>query len=527
MSFIRRTVSALPDPNCLSGIIPTRRKLLLGAASWCTTLIPGSLFATSRPFPNPTDVVNKSTHGDVNNPFGNHRAIHADDTELTELPATYAELVIVGGGAAGLSAAVTAAETLSGIGNGIVLLEKNSYLGGDTLISGGYFNTVDPARQRPMGVRDSIELFESQILAEGEGANDPDVVHTLATEASEALVWLEAHGMSFLPTVMQVYGSVYPRAHKPILSRGTGYIRTLAEAALRARVNIRTQSRAQSLILNDAGAVIGVLYEEMTDEEPIRRIVWSRRGVILASGGFGANRALLQRYAPEKSTLPIDTQSGSTGDMHLAAEAAGAALTNMNFVECVPGSREGINYPIRLDYIPEHIIFVNGIGERFVDESGTRDRIASAILQTTAPCWTIADQRAVNRFDMLEQKHIHRAFHAGEVLRTNHIEDLPKLLGLPSEAFLSTLRSEPASIRLQQAPFWACRTHLRVHATLGGIRIDAAARVLTPEGKSISGLWAAGACTSNVHGRNRIGGNGINTAVVFGRKAAREAVIRT
>lgn len=485
-----------------------------------------------------------------------------------DLPAKEADIVIVGAGAAGLAAAISAAEVLSAEGGTkkrprIVVLEKNARAGGDTLISGGYFNAVDPERQGPQGIEDSPELFLRQIReARGDAGHDADaadsaadaseeeegaaLARTLAFESTDALRWLESLGMTFLPTVAQVYGSVHPRAHKPILPRGTGYVRCLTEAALRHGVEIRTKTAVLGLLglpaqsadaadaarpagpaspaspANPAESVSGVI---IRDAKGTLRVIRARAGVILAAGGFGASRAMLRQVAPETADLPIDTQPGSTGDMHRAALEIGAQLIDLGFVECVPGSRKGIDYPIRLDYIPHRVVFVNARGRRFTDETGSRGEIASAILRE-GDCWSIADDETVRRFDMLNRKNLHRGLHAGEAFRAPDARTLAQLTGLPEEALTRTLTTPPASGRLHPSPsvpLWACRTHLRVHATLGGIRIDADARVLRADGMPIAGLWAAGACTGGIHGRNRIGGNGINTAVVFGRIAGRAA----
>ena len=470
-----------------------------------------------------------------------------------DLPTTEADIVIVGAGAAGLAAAISAAEALRSRGAGsrrprIVVLEKNPKAGGDTLISGGYFNAVDPERQGPQGIDDSPELFLQQILeARGDAADAADqaaeasegaaLARTLAFQSTDALRWLEALGMTFLPTVNQVYGSVHPRAHKPILPRGTGYVRCLTEAALRHGVEIRTKTAVLALLArtedsarptrpaspgNPAEEVSGVV---VRDAKGTLRVIRARAGVILAAGGFGASRSMLRQVAPETADLPIDTQPGSTGDMHRAALEIGAQLIDLGFVECVPGSRKGIDYPIRLDYIPHRVVFVNARGLRFTDETGSRGEIASAILRE-GDCWSIADDETVKRFDMLNRKNLHRGLHAGEAFRAPDPRALAKMTVLPEASLIRTLTTPPASERLRPSPttpLWACRTHLRVHATLGGIRIDEGARVLRADGRPIAGLWAAGACTGGIHGRNRIGGNGINTAVVFGRIAGRAA----
>jgi succinate dehydrogenase/fumarate reductase flavoprotein subunit len=127
-----------------------------------------------------------------------------------------ADVVVVGSGAAGLSAAITAADA----GCSVLLAEKAEHLGGDTLQAGGYFNAVDPVRQKAQGIEDSPELFLRHILASGDGKNSPELARELAYGATDALEWLEGLGARFLPKVSLIYGGMYPRSHKPVLARG-------------------------------------------------------------------------------------------------------------------------------------------------------------------------------------------------------------------------------------------------------------------------------------------------------------------
>lgn len=443
---------------------------------------------------------------------------HEEGLPLEEdLPVETVDVLVVGGGAGGLSAAVSAARAGAG---SVLLIEKAAKIGGDTLISGGFFNAVLPERQRPFGIEDGVDLFVSQVLAAGEEENDPTVVRVLAEASGPALLWLESLGMRFLPEPVEIFGSRFRRSFKPIMSRGLGYIRALSAAAYSAGVAVRTRRAVLRFAGDGRGGVVGVV----VDSPEGKRLVCARRGVVLASGGFGANRGMISRYAPRVASFPIDSCPGSTGEMIVAAAEAGALLVNMTSVECVPGSREGIPYPIRLDYIPSRMIMVDAAGRRFVEENGSRAEIAAAILaKGPNPCWAIADAATVAAFDAISQKNIYRGLYAGEAFREATPEALARRIGLDREAFTRTLAADPARSRIASPPFWAVRMHLRVHSTLGGVRIDDAARVVGSDGEVLERLWACGACTGSVHGRSRIGGNGINTAVVFGRIAGEAA----
>ena len=433
-------------------------------------------------------------------------------------PVAAADVLVVGGGAAGLSAAVAAVEKKASV----LVLEKAGFLGGDTLISGGYFNAVDPRRQAPQGIRDSEDFFRDQILAAGDGRNTPEVAGVLARESAVTLAWLERLGMKFLPQVFEVYGSRWPRAHKPVQPRGTGYVQTLSEALLTRGGRVMTDTPTETILREaDTGRILGVRavrnghYVEMS----------ARRGGVLAAGGFGANRALIRRWAPETADLATDSQPQMTGDMISAAEAVGARIINMTCVECVPGSPPEFRYPIRLDYLPDAMIIVNGEGRRFVEETQGRRAIAEAVLKEQARgqvCWCIASQQAVDRFDPVSQKNLLRGFYAGVAWREKTADALVRRLGMPwvLEKEIAAAGKERL---MTKGPFWAVKLYLRIHTTLGGIATDAGARVLDETGNVISGLWAAGETVGSVHGAERIGGNGLAAACTFGRLAGTAA----
>ena len=199
------------------------------------------------------------------------------------------DVIVVGAGGAGLSAAVSAAEA----GAKVLLLEKMPHIGGNTRISGGFYACVDLVRQKRQGIEDSEQLFLSQMLESGGGHANPKLAAILVHNATPALKWLEKLGMRFQPTVSEAYGSRWPRSHKPLMPNGEGYIRTLSTAAVKLGVIIKTSTPVTTLLTDNDGRVCGV----QIAENNIRKNIFSKRGVIVASGGFGANPAMIARYA--------------------------------------------------------------------------------------------------------------------------------------------------------------------------------------------------------------------------------------
>ena len=160
-------------------------------------------------------------------------------------------VVVIGAGGAGLAAAAEAARC----GALVTVLEKQNAVGGDTLISGGFYAAVDPKRQIPQGISDSIERFTADILESGGDKSDPRLAQILARGAGAMLEQLESLGMRFQPDVIEIYGAHWPRCHKPMMPNGVGYIQALHSEALRRGAQIRTNCQVTGLILNPAGNV--------------------------------------------------------------------------------------------------------------------------------------------------------------------------------------------------------------------------------------------------------------------------------
>lgn len=179
-------------------------------------------------------------------------------------------------------------------GASVLLLESQPEIGGNTLISGGFYASVDKKRQEKQGITDSVELHVQQTYELGGRLGDPKLVRTMVTEAQESLEWLEKLGMHFQPRVFELYGAHWPRAHIPVLPLGQGYIRTLADACVKRRVELKVKSEVREVLTKDnkvigVGAYCGNEYKQY----------YARRGVVLAAGSFAANPDLIQKISPK------------------------------------------------------------------------------------------------------------------------------------------------------------------------------------------------------------------------------------
>lgn len=432
------------------------------------------------------------------------------------LPQEYSDVIVVGGGSGGLTAALSCRE----YGLKVTLLEKMAFLGGDTLHSGGYFNAVtDEAVKRG---EDSVELFKQQILKSAAGYADEDVVSVYAASCGAALEWLKSQGMKFFPVPHLVYGGLWGRSYKPLQPSGTGYVQVLSNACLRKGVDVRTSAAVTGLVTDDeTGRVVGV---RVTYRGELR-LLFANRGVVLASGGFGANRQMLAQSSPLFADMGSDSHPGATGEMIYTASSVGAHLRNMEFIECVPGGIEESSEQVRLDYDPTVVMLVDENGNRFVEETSPRSEIFSAYRsKNIRRCFTIADSDAVERIGLARRKSLYRGLYSGRSWRCETLEALAEALQVNPDHLIASAAELQERGVLNKPPYWAVRVFFKIHTTLGGVVIDTKARVLGAH-RAISGLYACGQMIGNLHGKNRLGGNGINSAVCFGRIAA-ESILK-
>ena len=198
------------------------------------------------------------------------------------------DVIVVGGGGAGLAASVAAAQN----GASVCLIEKLPLLGGDTLRSTGYFSCVEPRRQKLNGIKDSLDLHYRQTMEAGGNLGNPKVVRKMIEEAPRTVAWLEECGVLFHDMVYEIYGSDYRRCLKPLLPRGSAYVRALSLRAMALGVKIMLETKLVDVHLNETGRAVGVLVQSNAGLVISLR---ANKGIVLACGGHCFGRAALCR----------------------------------------------------------------------------------------------------------------------------------------------------------------------------------------------------------------------------------------
>ena len=445
------------------------------------------------------------------------------------------DVIVIGSGGAGLTAAIVAAEA----GANAVVLEKLDFAGGNTNISGGGFNAAVAEDSKAAGVEDSPKLHASQTLAAGDYRADPELVKTLAEGAPESVKWLKAHGMKFQPGIYQIYGGLWPRCRNPEGQKGYAYIKTELECCKKAGVPVLLSHKVTAIIRENpqSGRVLGVEVEIDGKKQYWR----AAKGVVAAAGGFSANATMCSYYDPRLTRLNTTNLPGATGEVLVAMQDVGAMAVGMDYIQCIPGAGPGYKASANLHQVVEYTIFINKEGKRYVKEDARRDVIRDATLaQTDQTVYQVTDVVGFEENNKFYNEMNHAALKNGTLFAADTIEELAKKVKLPPEVFKKTVEEYNAMVdskkdplgrtakmlshKIAKAPFYIGPFGMCRHHTMGGARIDAKARVLDREGKVIAGLYAAGEVTGGIHGTNRVGGNAIADIFTFGRIAGKNAV---
>ena len=446
-----------------------------------------------------------------------------------------ADVVIVGAGGAGLAAAVSAAEKKVSV----IVLEKMPNIGGNTIISGGGFNTADPERQKRQGIEDSFEHHFRQTLAAGDYRADPEKVKILTYQGLDALHWLESYGMKFNDNVTQIYGALHPRTHNPLEAKGFGYIKTLKAAADNLGVQILTEMKVEEIIREKQleGRVLGV---RVTNKSGKPVYVQAKKAVVLASGGFGANKEMRALHDPRMRDLTTTNAPHATGEVLTQAMDIGAYTVGMDHIQCNPGAPPGRTLRVLLHMDTSRYILVDQRGKRFVAEDERRDVIREAILNLPEKYgFSVVDNTGYDFHDEIAKKTVLKGVETGDAFTADTLEELAKKMGVPPDAFVETIKKYNEFVdaqsdsdfgkkihnlkKIEKAPFWSCFSGMSVHHTMGGLNINTKTQVLDRSGKVIPALYAAGEVTGGIHGANRVGGNAIPDTMVFGRIAGANA----
>ena len=438
------------------------------------------------------------------------------------------DIVIIGSGGAGLSSAITATEK----GAKVIVLEKMAYFGGNSNRSEGEMNAAGTKQQKAHGITDdTAERFAADTIRGGHGLNDPALVKALTENAASAEEWLLDLGAHFCHRMGRGGGQTRARGHGPCDGSPVGIeiMRVLGERADKDHIDMRLNNRVTKILMKN-GKVSGVQVKTPKGMETI-----NAKAVILATGGFGANHKMVEKYRPELKGFSTTNHPGATGDGIILAQQVGAGLTDIEQIQIHPTVIKKNGALISESMRARGGFLLNKNGKRFTNELLTRDVVsANELKQPGGIAYLVIDNSIYSKNKMAQN-------YTAEKLMTkcDTIADVAKLIGVDEKVVQASfdqyhkafdnkkddLFGRPEMlIRMDQAPYFVAEVTPGIHHTMGGVKIDPQAEVLTPEKKPIPGLFAAGEVTGGVHGGNRIGGNAVADIITFGRISANSAL---
>ena len=531
-----------------------------GATQTSKAIIEAATAALKQAGLEPSDLTSKKT-----------TATKAKDIEET------VDVVVVGAGGAGMTAAITATDA----GKKVIVVESQPIAGGNSVRSTGGMNAAktpyqdknefkeaagvektlataaekfadnetitalaatvksqwDAYQANPQGYFDSVELMELDTLIGGKGKNNPELVKTLAENSAAAIEWLASIGAE-VKNVGAFGGASVKRIHRPVNADGKvtavgAYIVPILEKNLQDRnVQFLFDTTANEIIMKD-GKAVGI---KATGKDG-HKVTINAKSVVIATGGFGANAEMVEKYKPELKGFATTNAEGAQGQGIEMATAVGAATVDMDQIQIHPTvhiEEDGNAHLITEGLRGDGAILVNAEGKRFYDEVSTRDKVSAAIIaQPDKSAWLVVDQSMVDKSAVIAGY-----IKSGYTVTGATYEELAKAMGVDEATFTSTMNTWNQAVEaksdaefgrtsfanpLTTAPYYAIKITPAVHHTMGGIVINPKAEVLNEKGEVISGLFAAGEVTGGVHGANRLGGNAVADFVVFGRISGQSA----
>ncbi|MBN1204114.1 MAG: FAD-dependent oxidoreductase [Myxococcaceae bacterium] len=468
-----------------------------------------------------------------------------------------ADLVVVGSGIAGLSAALEAATA----GARVVVVDMWSVFGGHAVMASGEVNIVDTPLQRASGVTDSPELAYEDFVRWGGEDVDRSWARRYARESrTEIYDWMTGLGVTF-EKLNKPPGNSVPRMHET-KGRGLGLVLPLFRACtLHPGIRFEWNTRVDDL-LQDGSRIVGVRGTRLRTGEAFEL---RARAVLLATGGFQSNLDMVREHWPVDLPAPerllVGAGRNATGSGHALATRVGGFLRNLehqwNYATGLPDPRDpekrrGLNARNR------SAIWVNAAGRRFVNESEAANVALAALLkQQPQTYWEIFDESLKKDFWVSGTEWAEPGAISKRILENPRLaaqaRSLPELaaaIGLPEEALLETVRRYNEMIekgedtefnrfgphsrsprpyspqQLAQPPFYAVQHFPVTRKSMGGVAVDEGCRVRHRREGTIPGLYAAGELTgfALVNGKASLEGTFLGAAILTGRSAARSVV---
>jgi fumarate reductase flavoprotein subunit len=455
------------------------------------------------------------------------------------------DVLVCGSGLAGHCAALTAAEC----GAEVLFVEKTDSPGGSSVQAGGGFAFAGTDLQAARGIADGADQLRRDLTEAGGGKGDPALIETYVANQLETYEWLRRNGVEFSLGTSSTPGAV-SRVHG---TRQGAAVASLHDRVRRnSRIRYVTQTAVRRLVM-DNGVVVGALL----NFDGVTTNVFTRKGVVLATGGFSRNIKLLETYAPQLSAAFRLGGTGNTGDGLLMASHVGAGQTDMGYITATfgvaasrfPELEQGPDEDaVLLFAIYRGAIMVNRKGVRFTDESmNYKSLSAQCAAQPDGIAFQIFDAKVMAQsISSSSINDYEGALKRGLIRSASDLDQLGQMIGMPDGALRQTVlkynrdlgdcgfdldfgRRAPAHgsatplLSVDTPPFYAFPCANAVTATYCGLTVNSRMQVLDVFDEKIPGLFAAGEILGGFHGRSYLSGSALAKAAISGRIAGRSA----
>ncbi|OCG17994.1 flavocytochrome c [Gilliamella sp. App6-5] len=437
------------------------------------------------------------------------------------------DVVVVGSGGAGLAAAIQVHD----LGANVVIVEQMSVIGGNTNKASAGMNAAETKFQKLKGIKDSKELFYQETMIGGKNKNNPDLLHYFVENAPDAINWLDENGIE-LSGITTTGGMSIDRTHRPESGAAVGgfLISGLVRNINKRGIEVMLDT-AVTEIVTENHKVIGV---KVSEEDGSTHMI-KTKAVIIATGGFSANTAMVEKYRPDLKGFVTTNHKGATGSGIMILEKLGAGTVDMGEIQIHPTVEQTSSYLISESIRGGGAILVSQEGQRFVNELDTRDNVSAEIIKLPEHyAYILFDQQIRDENRSVEE------YVANElVTQANTIEELAQKLSINDNTLTKTVKrynqfattkhdedfGRTTGMRhpIEKGPFYAIKIAPGVHHTMGGVTINIQTQVLDTNKNVIQGVFAAGEVVGGVHGANRIGGNAVADIIIFGIQAGKKA----
>ena len=449
---------------------------------------------------------------------------------------SYVEVVIVGAGACGLTAALAAKEKT----DDIIILERDATPTGSTSLSSGFIPAAGTMAQKEKGISDSAKAFEEDISKKANGKQDKELANIVAYQCGKVLDWLSLkHDINWYVLDNFLYpGHAFHRMHAVKEKTGLGLINRLQAASEREGISLSTNCLVDTIFMCD-DLVKGL---RITRPNGMHEFI-ECGNLILACNGYGANKELVRKYIPEMSDALYFGHSGNQGHAVLWGEQLNAKIKHMSGYQGHGSVATPHGILITWALMMEGGIQVNQKGYRFSNENeGYSEQSVHVLAQPGQVAWVIYDEKlhALGK----EFPDYNEALNSGAIKSAKNASDLADTLGIDRVGFVKTLYDLKCYTKKEKVdPFgrdfkreliaekqlYGIQVTGALFHTQGGLMVNHKAQVLKSDGTHINNLFAGGGAACGVSGPDVSGylsGNGLLTALALGWLAGQNVLIK-